>query len=639
MSKNIDKSLELIEEKKHKLDYASDELKKHFIGMDDIIDRVISNISVWYMMPELITKPVVICLWGMTGVGKTDFVRRLVDLLDFKDRYEEIQLLNSGSSYCSAISDKLETSGIEIEKPGVLLLDEIQRFRSINKQGEDIHEYKFQDVWDILSDGYLYNQTDREYVLKLLYDTNSSISNKRKKEKSDDDEGEYGEGYLGDDYWNVKRFKEAMKLSDSIEDIAFWDREKRLKVIKDNFKNKSVYRHDDYTKLLIFISGNLDEAFTMAEGVDDINLDADIYHDYSKKISMIDIKDALKKRFKPEQIARFGNIHIIYPSLSKASYESIIDREIDKVRTRLVDEFNITVEVDQSVKDLIYSNGVFPVQGVRPVFSTISEVLESSIPVFSLKALVDKIDSFKISYSNEKISAKIGDNLEEVSYVGQIDLIKSKRRKNRDFITSLAVHEAGHALVYAVNFGTAPVQVAVDVASKREGTEGFVGSHDVGGSKKNLKKIISTCLAGLCAEKMVFGDSGRGYGVGNDMVRATIVAGEMVRNYGMGKCKTFITHADSPNGESADNDINPTNDEIKNIVKKMMKKTNNILDSNKSLFVDIVDRLIVKGQLMPKEFIDICSGYGLELEYKSNDEVIDLGYADMYQDFKNVRSD
>jgi cell division protease FtsH len=627
--------IKVIKQKQRKLLHASSELKKHFIGLDSIIDRVISDIEVWYMMPDLITRPVVICLWGMTGVGKTDFVKRLVDLLDYKDKYEEIQLLNNG--YNRKISEKLSASNIDTCEPGILLLDEIQRFRSVNNQGEDIHEYQYQDVWDLLSDGYLSSNSDREFMLEMMYDAKREIrdnksGSKKKAAKQDDP---FEDDLLADDFWNVKRFKSILKLTETMEEISSWSRKQKLNKVSAKLEDKSVFNDDDYTKLLIFISGNLDEAFSMASGVDDMNLDADIYHDYSKQISMIDIKKALKERFKPEQISRFGNIHIIYPSLSRASYESIIAREVDKIALRLESQINMVIEIDPSINKLIYDNGVFPVQGVRPVFSSISEILENSIPTFALQALMQNIDKFKLSYKDGAIKAKIGSKTNKVPYVGEIDSIKNKRRKNKDFISLLAVHEAGHALIYGVEYGVAPTQIAVDVASSIDGADAFVGCHDNGGTKNFLKKHIRVCLGGLVAEKLVFGEDGRGSGVGSDLVQATSAAGEMIRNCAMGDTISYIVPYDSPHAETCNTDIDETNFAIEAILVKAQKKSRKIIKKNLPLFFDIVDRLTVKGQMKPEEFKEVCSGYDLDVRVVPNSEVLDEEYLKMYEAFKD----
>ena len=66
----------------------------------------------------------------------------------------------------------------------------------------------------------------------------------------------------------------------------------------------------------------------MSSDTEDADIDADVLHSFSKSINITTIKASLKRRFKPEQIARFGNIHIIYPSLSKKAYRTIIKNRI-----------------------------------------------------------------------------------------------------------------------------------------------------------------------------------------------------------------------------------------------------------------------------------------------------------------------
>ena len=56
----------------------------------------------------------------------------------------------------------------------------------------------------------------------------------------------------------------------------------------------------------------------MANETGETDIEADIFRAYTEKITIVDIKNALSRKFKPEQVARFGNIHLIYKSLRKA---------------------------------------------------------------------------------------------------------------------------------------------------------------------------------------------------------------------------------------------------------------------------------------------------------------------------------
>ncbi|MCJ7446528.1 MAG: hypothetical protein MUO72_02430 [Bacteroidales bacterium] len=78
--------------KKKCLENVRIQLKKEFVGIDKVIDDLIDSFSYWYYFPELQKKPVIINLWGLTGVGKTSLIHRLVDLLGYNKRFFRFNL-------------------------------------------------------------------------------------------------------------------------------------------------------------------------------------------------------------------------------------------------------------------------------------------------------------------------------------------------------------------------------------------------------------------------------------------------------------------------------------------------------------------------------------------------------------------
>ncbi len=66
--RKIDRAL--IEQREHELAKARADLQEAFVGIDDVIDELIDGIRVWYLMPEVLSHPVILNLWGMTRVGK-----------------------------------------------------------------------------------------------------------------------------------------------------------------------------------------------------------------------------------------------------------------------------------------------------------------------------------------------------------------------------------------------------------------------------------------------------------------------------------------------------------------------------------------------------------------------------------------
>src|SRR5262249_3925451 len=76
-------------------------LKTELSGSDATTDRVLDAIRAWYVLPELVQRPVIVCLWGLTGTGKTQLVRSLAQKLDFYDRFVEVQMdgFSNGSGH------------------------------------------------------------------------------------------------------------------------------------------------------------------------------------------------------------------------------------------------------------------------------------------------------------------------------------------------------------------------------------------------------------------------------------------------------------------------------------------------------------------------------------------------------------
>src|SRR5690606_19384269 len=159
-----------------KLNSIATTLKNEFFGLDEIIDKIITYIKPWYIYPELLTRPVIINLWGMTGVGKTALVRRLVELLGFSDRFIEVPMNDVNYSFQRLhgeyhIAYALERSNIQEGTPGILLLDEFQHFRTIDSNGKDIVNDKYADVWSLLSDGKFSANPSFLYILENAFIT------------------------------------------------------------------------------------------------------------------------------------------------------------------------------------------------------------------------------------------------------------------------------------------------------------------------------------------------------------------------------------------------------------------------------------------------------------------------------------
>ncbi len=591
-----------IEARKQILETTRIELKTHFVGIDETIDDLLNYIQIWYLMPEILSRPIIVNLWGMTGVGKTDLVRRLVKCLNFQDRFVEIELSHTeGGSWDSSVGSALSRNSISDGKPAIVLFDEIQRFNTINPDGSPVQSSKFTDFWELLSDGKLSKRVKDDldyYIQDYLYQQKNI---KKRKERGEDDVDE--NPTMG--FYEAQNLKTMLQLDGEISDIADMSQMQMIEQIRQAKQKKKVYEPIDHSKTLLIISGNLDEAFAMATQIAESDVDADIFHAFTKKITMVDIKNALSKSFRPEQVARFGNIHLIYASLKKCDFEKLIAHEIDRVITTTKAKFDVNVKIDQSIHELVYRNGVFPVQGVRPVFSSLIDILETNLSKFLFTALLrsEKYIDIAYNFGKSQITAQIGYQLEEILFVGRIDKIRESNLEAT--IANISVHESGHAVAYMVLFGLAPLQLKSKLASSYAG--GFTFPHQIYETKENLIRQVKIYLAGGLAEEIIFGDKLASVGRIHDREQATKITIDYIRRYGFDD--EFQANYTLEYGHSME--MKTTDIDIEKMITRLVSETRELLSSHKSLLQELSVRLAATGNLAAAEVAAIGIKYGI----------------------------
>jgi hypothetical protein len=517
---------EQIKRRNDRLDAVGVELRAYFVGIDDIIVDLIDAMRVWYVMPEVLVRPVIINLWGMTGVGKTDLVRKLVKALDLQDRFAEIELSNiDQTQYYSSVTAMLEQNLLNDTEPKILFFDEMQRFNTTDSEGKQLPAMKFADFWELLSDGRLAKR-GRDNLDDLLLDYQYMLRDSRRRKQAGEDvevDGEIG-------LWTGRSLKQRLGLKEGVDEIAAMSQSTMIERIRQVKDRKVIYEPVDHSKSLIIVSGNLDEAFAMASSTGEADIDADIFHAFTKKITLVDIKLALSRRFKPEQVARFGNIHLIYRSLSKRGYQTIIAREVERVIAMAHDRFGIALTVGPGLHELIYRNGVFPVQGVRPVFSSVIDILETNLSKLLFEALSSGHASIALDYdaAASQMQALVGGTTTAVPFVGRLDRVRE--RNVADLVANIAVHEAGHAVAYILLFGLSPLQLTSKVTSSYAAS--FMFPHEIVHTKEAMVAKAKVYLAGGLAEELVFGAGHATIGRSDDRESVTQLILDYLRRYG-----------------------------------------------------------------------------------------------------------
>lgn len=615
--------LEEINIKKRRLEVIKQELKSEFIGIDYIIDELINYIQIWYLMPDVLVRPIVVNLWGMTGVGKTDLIRRLVSKLEYQDRFVEVELSHGENYWYTSVASIFESNCINDGKPAIVLFDEIQRFYTIDPEGKVVTNTRSQDFWELLSDGRLSKKDNKESIDEYMqrYMHSSTQRQKRKNKPVDDDVADDDDDLVG--LWEAYNLKKTFVLNESVHEIAEMKEDDMLKIMQQKRDKKIVFEPINHAKTLIIISGNLDEAYSMADEAGETDVDADIFRAFTEKITIIDIKKALSRKFKPEQVARFGNIHLIYRSLKKQDFNALIDLEVRKIQERNIEHFGLKTTVTDAVKQLVYQNGVFPVQGVRPVFSSIVDVVEANLSSVIFEALVESAEEITLDYNFEgkELIATWGETSEKrIPYIGKVDLIRQNNLP--DMIANISVHESGHAVAYSLLLGVAPLQLKSRVASSYAG--GFSFPHQIHMSEQNVLKKIKIYLAGGLAESLIFGEENLTIAQSFDREDAAGLVMEYIRKFGFDR--NFSSYYMSSAEYSMDMTV--TDWSIEKMMKNLEQETQELLAQNKDYLVALSKVLFQKGSLQPQEVVEIAQKYGHTLNIHNENHLIIAPYQD-----------
>jgi uncharacterized protein YktA (UPF0223 family) len=602
----------LLQKKEKLISDAITTLKQEFVGIDEQIDAIMDNLRTWFLFPELQSRPLVISIWGLTGTGKTSLVNRIAQLLDIERDKVYFNFAKISESSAWEIEQEIEDELSNERSNRLFVYDEFQYANTLDSQGEEKDKRSgLKPFWELLDTGIIHKRYNF-YGIRGLYNvgfylakinerhpmeiTNGVWTNAKQclegfsnyeimkfKEllnfdfdprRSEAENGktmpreleDYPRGYecsiTGGDFFIKERYLDLMLDMEEKTKVGIMDRhEEYLKICTQSvneiideitkiYDNASKWYDLVFNDSVIFVLGNLDEAYTVAFDVDP-DMSPDQFHKMTKKINIVDIKKALQKRFRNEQIARLGNIHIIYPSFSSDSFKKIIDLSLNEYAKNVMHMAGYQLVFEQSVKDIIYKESVFPTHGTRPVFSTVHEIIKTKLPTV-VRQIYEKnvdVDSIVYSYRRGKtivtVKDKNGDTPIECSFKEKLRLEKLRDNTKDEEQALVAVHESGHFVMYAKLFGKMPEKVCSKTASRDNG--GFMLKSDESVELHSFEWIMNTIkvsLGGYVAEKMVFGDEKRTTGASEDLRVATKWASRLVRDYGMGShawCTTYYT--------------------------------------------------------------------------------------------------
>lgn len=650
----------LLSEKKRTLDEVVITLKKEFVGIDGVIDQMGNAITSWFFFPEMQDRPVIINLWGLTGIGKTSLIKRLSERLDFSERYFRFDLGECSGEYFD-IQDSFKDIYENCDgEPFIIGLDEFQLARTINEDQEEVDRASIRAIWDLLDSGkfdvvsFNYNMGWFGKLIKKMdlalfkgveIEKGMVVKNETlyreimdPEDDLDDDESTGVEGlpFVSDKQLEVifgmvdhlflmkNDLREKLNALNGDETMDYL-----IRLYKASLKPKTV----DCTKSLIFVMGNLDEVYTMSRNFNP-DMSANEFYRQSMEITITEVKQALLNRFRSEQIARLGNNHIIYPSFDEKSFCDIIRLELGKVRQKVRDAYGLDLIFDDKIEQLIYDEGVYPTQGTRPLFTTVHQIVNTRLGKILNEIYLNGFDADSLYFTTEEEQSEKDNIALKIlflqgttpihSIIDQQPLILGKLRqeKKNDEQAIIAVHESGHALLSSILMKTVPefvLSVTADSAS-----DGFVLSRPEWNyvSKKEIINRLAVLLGGLVAERIVFGEENVTIGSGSDLSKATQLATAVMYRYGMGKIKASFgnEHMDDIPTVILNNNRDEINKEAKELLVQAEQLAEQTLLKQKKLLIKMADYLSDRRTLNRKQLKEYIHRYATDF---SIDEVIE----------------
>ncbi len=593
-NKQINYDLKIIKEKEALLQNACRQIKTEFIGIDNQIDQLIMYIRPWFLIPESLRRPVIVSLWGMTGVGKTSLVQSLISKLDKRSLYTGNDMGKYVDSYAERDEGALIQSFINLSgQCGVLLFDEIQIARTISDGGQEIDRIGLRNFWALLDTG-------KVEVSSSMFKSNIGQIKNILKNLNMQQQGytyspsEFEISFLIP-YLNISNASQKLLLT-ALEtnpvDVILW-------ILSKLEKNEKETLCLDFTKCLIILSGNIDESFSNIKTVSPVSLTPDELADKVSKITTSNIKEGLFKRFRAEQVARMGTSFVIFKNLKEHDYERIVEKKLTEISKNIEDNFLLKIQFTNNVKKIILKNGLIPSQGVRPIISTIGEVIDVRVPTWILElykinaklAVVD-FDDFKNSFS------LISDD--KIIYQDQLVFDKSSENKKVTFsnvqLKYISNHEAAHIVVGVTLFGQLPERIIFE--------EGYAQNVNPQVRFKEIKVItkeiaesnLAMILSGYAIEEMLFTKSGLSSGAYEDLKMATDLVSHMISEVGMGShIGQSLKHNDLPHNLSS---LKFEDDLLKEKwLNEALVKAKKVLGEQAKLFNAIQNELLLERKL------------------------------------------
>jgi cell division protease FtsH len=628
----------------NQLQNLKNHLQNTFPHMYPAIDAIIPALSGWYSEGNPQGRPIVINLWGHTGVGKTSLVREIIDYLQLQDIFFE---LDNDARNFQKLAQKIEhLSYLYSTIKAVFLVDNFQDLIYSQKSNHPFNDSK--NFWSLIGEGTLEKERsalESETILNIYREFSGWVQKGLK----------VNQGLVSEDF--VEFFKErgipvTMPKKRSIHEQDLIENESNLFVF-NRYETKVIFRshlHEfgtyrelieylktldemglmkflnslvrkaieperiDISNSIFFVLGNLKGLFPFEDDVSN-SLDPDAFYFSSLKIGPHAIQKILLQNLEIDKVSRLGSNHIMVPCLSSRAFSRIMDKELEAFEQRFKIEMGIAVSFEDSVRQLLFMEGVIPALGAWSILSAFQRIIVGSIPfIESSLTMFKAIDQIELAFDGRALELRFfkkGKRIFRGFNPLKLNVISKLQLNPTNVQASTALHEAGHALIYCSAFGEIPSEVQ-SASNDREKLGNLQSEFSFDFMNRNrLKKLVMTYLGGYLAEKIILGEDYIQESSKTDLESASHEVLTFFTEYGFGGTPLFF-------GDENQHSKNhfPVTEEIyqkaASFIEEATKATEMILKEEEKLLLQITKALMEEPVLERNELSEIIEKYASE---------------------------
>ncbi|MEK0446552.1 MAG: Chaperone protein ClpB [Verrucomicrobiota bacterium] len=173
-----------------------------------------------------------------------------------------------------------------------------------------------------------------------------------------------------------------------------------LQILEEGKITDSLGRKIDFRNTIIILTSNIGAELIKKQGT--MGFGAAQRDDTNYDVMRDKILEEAKRVLKPEFVNRLDDL-IVFHTLAKKELQQIVDLEIEKVAKRIKNK-EITIELDQSAKDLLIEKGYDPTYGARPMRRAVERYLEDPMAEEILRGGLKAGDVAKVVEKEGKLT-------------------------------------------------------------------------------------------------------------------------------------------------------------------------------------------------------------------------------------------